>query len=289
LTNSITTKLPTGEQRVADSKANALEAALKIVESKRAAHFVSMNGHGEQAEVSAQTAMVERRIRDIIVKHEITAFDGLTIALAIDTGKQAKCYGMQANLERADNGVLVLSLMLHASVFALPKAELDVNILESLGHAIVYARSVQSGDSKPAFGMSISGVHNATFASVFGEFGGIIKPVYEVKSGKSVLTNGSEANRPTGKIHTPTAKILDRSHYDETAIVVVGRNIAKQATRSSQSRISVACAEHGKLAFTLTYRTRKPAASKLPFCGWDAACKKRMSEAGFVATADQRK
>jgi hypothetical protein len=86
LTTSNETKLTASEKRVADSKANAIDAALKIIESKRAAHFVSMNGHGEQAEVSAQTAMIEKRIRDIVVKHEITRFlTGLTIAVLIDT------------------------------------------------------------------------------------------------------------------------------------------------------------------------------------------------------------
>ena len=280
----------------AESEANLIAANAAIEASKRARHFDSLNGFGEMVDYSGQAKVLERRTRDIIVKHELNDFDGYTVAIIVETGKEAKCYGGHVTLKRieaTDTGAdLVINIALHASIFSKSLIEIDIAILEALTHARVFVGALSKGDVKVSYGMAKSGVHNSTFAGLFHTFGGTVEPVYEVRKGQSVLTNGKEANRPTGKLDPATVKVLERSYFDPTAFVVTGEIIVGDGGgRTSADVLRVACEDHPKIPWSVSYRGRKPTVNikctikdrGKPECG------KRLSAAAWESTKDSRK
>ena len=281
----------------AESEANQVAAGAEMDASKRARHFDSLNGFGEMVDYSGQAKVLERRTRDIIVKHELIDFDGYTVAIIVETGKVAKCYGGHVTLKRieeTDTGAdLVINITLHASIFSKSLAEIDIAILEALTHAMVFVGALSKGDTKVSYGMAKSGVHNADFAGLFHTFGETVKPVYEVRKGQSVLANGKEANRPSGKLDPATVKILERSYFDPTAFVVTGEIVAGDGGgRTSADVLRVACEVHPKIAWSVSYRGRKPAVNikcTIKGRGGKPECGKRLSAAAWEATKDDRK
>lgn len=218
------------QSQVAADKATALQQAIETsaaekLNADRLTHFAPLAG-GDWAEFSAQVRYAESVLVQLIDALDITGLNGCTVAVIVETGKFARCYGRDTMVQRIDNGEPVVSIKIHISVFSLP---FDAQVLEfahALSHVLAYTRSIESG--KPEFGMSLSATHNSKFADEFHLFGSTSK-----------VDRTNKQNLPV-ELSAETKSVIDRMTVDHASVIVTGEATPK-AKREPATVLRLAC------------------------------------------------
>ena len=254
--------------QVAKDAQTQREATEKIIADKlataRLKHFAPVSG-GEWAEYSAQYRALESIVVQIVDAYAPDSFDGNTVAVHIETGKYARCYGRNTMMKRLDNGNTVAAVVVHISIFSLPFDEFIIKVLEALTHTLLY---LESGDVE--FGMSISATHNSTFAKRFATFGST-----------TPSDNTNKQNFPTGLNDELHKFVNNQLKVDSAAFILTGEAEPK-AKRESAKVLRLACPTSA--AHFDTSNIEKRYKAKRPVIDLDCGkCKVKITAAGYTA------
>jgi len=244
------------------------EATDKIIADKlalaRLDHFAPLSG-GDWAAYSAQYLALESIVVQIVDAYAPDSFDGNTVAVHIETGKHARCYGRNTMMKRLDNGKPVVAVVVHISIFSLPFDEFIIKVLEALTHTLLY---LESGEVE--FGMSMSATHNSTFAKRFKMFGET-----------TPSDNTNKQNFPTELNNELHKFVSNRLKVDFSAFILTG-DAEPKAKRESATVLRLACPTEA--AHFDTSNIEKRYKGKRPIIDLDCGkCKVKITAAGYTA------
>jgi len=249
-------------QSTADTKAEALAAAL-------AKRFAPLAG-GEWAEYSAQVRYAESVLIQILDALDIDGFDGNTVAIQIETGKFARCYGRNTMMKRLDNGKSVVSVVIHLSSFSFGMDKFVLNLLHAVSHTLAFTSSA----TKVEYGVSMGGQHNASFRNQFIKFGSLTDP-----------DRSASQNTPI-ELHAETKSVIDRLRVDESAVILTADvNVKPAPNRAKVDRY--ACPTDATHFVTSNiekrYKGKRPVIDLK--CG---KCDTKISVAGYAKHAPEK-
>jgi hypothetical protein len=257
---------------IADAMAEAMQIAIAAQHSDTLAkdvakHFVPLAG-GSMAEYSQQVQYAEDVLGQIITRLEIGGMSGHTFAIAIETGKYAKCFGRSTRTKRLDNGQTVLSVVIHIADFSLDLINFVIKVLHAFAHALTVAGS--DTVDKLEYGVGQNGVHNADFAANFQLFGTTVPK-----------------DRKNPKQHMPVAlnvetiSAIERLKVDHSAVILTGTT-EERVRRAPAKTLNLACptdaAHFASSHYSKRYRGTKPVINL--DCG---KCKTKITHNGYVA------
>jgi hypothetical protein len=249
-------------QATADTKAEALATAI-------AKRFAPLSG-GEWAEYSAQVRYAETVLVQILDALDIQGFDGNTVAIQIETGKYARCYGRNTMMKRLDNGKTVVSVVIHISSFSLSLDKFVLNLLHAVSHTLAFTSSA----IKVEYGVSMGGQHNAAFRAQFSKFG--------------TLTDADRSatqNLPV-ELKAETKSVIDRLTLDRSAVILTA-DVNIKPKRESATVLRLACPTDA--AHFATSNIEKRYKGKRPIidlkCG---KCDAKISVAGYAKHAETK-
>ena len=258
----------------ADSMAAAMQTAIAAQHSETLAadiakHFVPLAG-GSMAEYSAQVQYGEDVLGQIITTLEINGMKGHTFAIAIETGKYAKCFGRYTRTRRLDNGQTVLTVAIHIADFSLDLINFVIKVLHAFAHALTVAGS--DTVDKLEYGVGQNGVHTGDFAANFQLFGTTVPK-----------------DRKNPKQHMPVAlnvetiQAIERLQVDHSAVILTGTT-EERVRRKPAKTLNLACptdaAHYETTHYSKRYRGTKPVIDL--DCG---KCKVKITVAGHVKNA----
>lgn len=253
------TKLATA---TAETKQSALVAAI-------AKRFAPLAG-GEWAEYSAQVRYAESVLIQILDALDIQGFDGNTVAIQIETGKFARCYGRNTMMKRLDNGKSVISVVIHLSSFSFGMDKFVLNLLHAVSHTLAFTSSA----TKVEYGVSMGGQHNKAFREQFLKFGTLTDP-----------DRSPSQNTPI-ELNAETKSVIDRLRVDESAVILTADVNIKPA-RTSATVLRMACPQDA--AHFDTSNIEKRYKGKRPIidlkCG---KCDSKISVAGYAKHAETK-
>jgi hypothetical protein len=255
---------------------NATTLATATVEAKQAAlvtaiakRFAPLAG-GEWAEYSAQVRYAESVLIQILDALDIQGFDGNTVAIQIETGKFARCYGRNTMMKRLDNGKTVVSVVIHLSSFSFGMDKFVLNLLHAVSHTLAFTSSA----TKVEYGVSMGGQHNASFRAQFLKFGTLTD-----------ADRSASQNTPL-ELSTDTKSVIDRLSVDESAVILTADVNVKPA-RTSATVLRMACPTDAKHFETSNiekrYKGKRPIIDLK--CG---KCDTKISVAGYAKNAPQK-
>ena len=186
--------------KLASATAETKQVALATAIAKR---FAPLAG-GEWAEYSAQVRYAESVLIQILDALDIQGFDGNTVAIQIETGKFARCYGRNTMMKRLDNGKSVVSVVIHLSSFSFGMDKFVLNLLHAVSHTLAFTSSA----NKVEYGVSMGGQHNASFRAQFLKFGTLTD-----------ADRSASQNTPL-ELSTDTKNVIDRLNVDESAVIL---------------------------------------------------------------------
>jgi hypothetical protein len=263
------TKNKNGTNAVAVAKAAATlrEETEKIIWEKflieRLTHFAQVSG-GEWAEYSAQYRSLESIVVQIVDAYAPDSFDGNTVAVHIETGRYARCYGRNTMMKRLDNGNTVAAVVVHISIFSLPFDEFIIKVLEAITHTLLY---LESGEIE--FGMSVSATHNSTFAKRFATFG------FTTKSDDT-----NKQNFPT-ELNDELHKFVNNQLKVDSAAFILTGDATPKPKRTPAQVLRLACPSDAKHFATSNIEKRYK--GKRPVIDLDCGkCQSKISEAGYA-------
>ena len=265
----VTQTKPTITDMNADDMQQAIAAsAVERLAADRLAHFGELAG-GEWAEYSAQVRYAESVAAQLITGLEIDGFNGSTVAIQIETGRHARCYGRNTMMKRIDNGNTVVSVVIHLSIFSLEFEAFVFELAHAIAHTLAYTRS-----DKVEFGMSVSGTHNKAFKDEFNLFGAT-----------SLADRTTKQNLPE-TFSDDTLNVIARMNVDHGAVILTAEATPK-AKRTPATVIRLACptdaAHFNTSNIEKRYKGKRPIINLK--CG---KCDTKITAAGYKAHADTK-
>ena len=206
--------------KLATATAETKEAALAAAIAKR---FAPLAG-GEWAEYSAQVRYAESVLVQILDALDVRGFDGNTVAIQIETGKYARCYGRNTMVKRLDNGKPVVLVTIHISSFSFGLDKFVLNLLHATAHTLAFTSSA----TKIEYGMSMGGQHNASFRVQFLKFGHLTD-----------ADRSPTQNLPT-ELNAETKSVVDRLNIDQSAVILTA-DVNVKPKRESATVLRMAC------------------------------------------------
>ena len=251
---------------IATANAAVKEAALVTAIAKR---FAPLAG-GEWAEYSAQVRYAESVLIQILDALDIQGFDGNTVAIQIETGKFARCYGRNTMMKRLDNGKTVVSVVIHLSSFSFGMDKFVLNLLHAVSHTLAFTSSA----TKVEYGVSMGGQHNGSFRVQFLKFGTLTD-----------ADRSASQNTPL-ELNADTKSVIDRLRVDESAVILTADVNVKPA-RTSATVLRMACPQDATHFDTSNiekrYKGKRPVIDLK--CG---KCDTKISVAGYAKHAPEK-
>jgi hypothetical protein len=252
--------------KLATANAETKQVALVAAIAKR---FAPLAG-GEWAEYSAQVRYAESVLIQILDALDIQGFDGNTVAIQIETGKFARCYGRNTMMKRLDNGKTVVSVVIHLSSFSFGMDKFVLNLLHAVSHTLAFTSSA----TKVEYGVSMGGQHNGSFRAQFEKFGTL-----------TPADRSPSQNTPV-ELNADTKSVIDRLRVDESAVILTADVNVKPA-RTSATVLRMACPQDATHFDTSNiekrYKGKRPVIDLK--CG---KCDTKISVAGYAKNAPEK-